>query len=44
MFDKGDETDSDAGEELEEEQFDEDADLYGNVLKKMLPGRNLFQH
>ncbi|CAG9560394.1 unnamed protein product [Danaus chrysippus] len=37
LFDKGDEADSDTGEENEEEPFDEDVDLYTNVLKKILP-------
>lgn len=41
VFDKGDEPDSDTGEENEEEPFDEDVDLYTNVLKKILPG-NLY--
>lgn len=42
VFDKGEEHDSDAEEEKDEEEFDEDADLYSNVLKKMLPGWFLF--
>ncbi|XP_049866241.1 adenylate kinase 7-like [Pectinophora gossypiella] len=37
LFDRGEETDSIAEEENEDEQFEEDADLYSNVLKKMLP-------
>ncbi|KAJ0179940.1 hypothetical protein K1T71_004531 [Dendrolimus kikuchii] len=37
LFDKGEEQDSEAGEEADEEPFDEDTDLYSNVLKKMLP-------
>ncbi|XP_063839606.1 adenylate kinase 7-like [Ostrinia nubilalis] len=37
LFEKGEEQDSDVEEENEEEQFDEDVDLYSNVLKKMLP-------
>ncbi|XP_034824612.2 uncharacterized protein yrt [Maniola hyperantus] len=37
LFDKGDEQDSDTGEDNDKEQFDEDADLYSNVLKKLLP-------
>ncbi|XP_030023448.2 adenylate kinase 7 [Manduca sexta] len=37
LFEKGDEQDSDDGEEPEEEPFDEDVDLYSNVLKKLLP-------
>ncbi|CAK1553644.1 unnamed protein product [Leptosia nina] len=37
VFDKGDEQDSEAGEEADEEKFDEDLDLYSNVLKKLLP-------
>lgn len=38
VFDKGEEQDSDAEDEKDEEEFDEDADLYSTVLKKMLPG------
>ncbi|KOB74470.1 Adenylate kinase 7 [Operophtera brumata] len=37
LFDRGEEQDSEAGEETQEEPFDEDIDLYSNVLKKMLP-------
>ncbi|VVC96462.1 unnamed protein product [Leptidea sinapis] len=37
LFDKGDEQDSDVEEENNEEQFDEDVELYSNVLKKILP-------
>ncbi|XP_073951884.1 adenylate kinase 7-like [Choristoneura fumiferana] len=37
LFDKGEEQDSEAEEENEENQFDEDVDLYSGVLKKMLP-------
>ncbi|XP_063532163.1 adenylate kinase 7-like [Cydia strobilella] len=37
LFDRGEEQDSDAEEENEEDKFDEDADLYSNVLKKILP-------
>ncbi|XP_038210514.1 adenylate kinase 7-like [Zerene cesonia] len=37
LFDRGEEQDSEAGEETEEEPFDEDVDLYSNVLKKLLP-------
>ncbi|CAG9785120.1 unnamed protein product [Diatraea saccharalis] len=37
VFEKGEEQDSDAGEENENDQFDEDLDLYSNVLKKILP-------
>ncbi|CAH2236994.1 jg9487 [Pararge aegeria aegeria] len=37
LFEKGEEQDSDAGLENDEEPFDEDVDLYSNVLKKMLP-------
>ncbi|XP_045493648.1 adenylate kinase 7-like isoform X1 [Colias croceus] len=37
LFDKGEDQDSEAGEETEEEPFDEDVDLYSNVLKKLLP-------
>ncbi|XP_045513960.1 adenylate kinase 7-like isoform X1 [Pieris brassicae] len=37
LFDKGDEQDSEAGEETEEEPFDEDLDLFSNILKKLLP-------
>lgn len=39
VFEKGEEQDSEVEEENEEEQFDEDVDLYSNVLKKMLPGK-----
>lgn len=42
VFEKGEEQDSEVGEEADEEGFDEDADLYSNVLKKMLPGKNIF--
>lgn len=38
VFDKGEEQDSDAEDEKDEEEFDEDADLYSTVLKKILPG------
>lgn len=38
VFEKGEEQDSEAGEETTEEPFDEDVDLYNNVLRKMLPG------
>ncbi|CAH2107413.1 unnamed protein product [Euphydryas editha] len=37
LFEKGDEQDSEGDEENEDDQFDEDIDLYNNVLKKMLP-------
>ncbi|XP_072940492.1 uncharacterized protein Dpy-30L2 [Epargyreus clarus] len=37
LFDRGEEQDSEAEEENLEDQFDEDVDLYTNVLKKMLP-------
>ncbi|XP_047527068.1 adenylate kinase 7-like [Vanessa atalanta] len=37
LFEKGDEQDSDGDEENVEDPFDEDVDLYSNVLKKMLP-------
>ncbi|KAH9644244.1 hypothetical protein HF086_003743 [Spodoptera exigua] len=37
IFEKGDEQDSEAGEETRDEPFDEDVDLYNNVLKKLLP-------
>ncbi|KAL0840428.1 hypothetical protein ABMA28_015683 [Loxostege sticticalis] len=37
LFEKGEEHDSDVEEENEEEQFDEDLDLFSNVLKKLLP-------
>ncbi|XP_026729312.1 adenylate kinase 7-like isoform X2 [Trichoplusia ni] len=37
LFEKGEEQDSEAGEETTEEPFDEDVDLYNNVLRKMLP-------
>ncbi|CAH0627194.1 unnamed protein product [Chrysodeixis includens] len=37
LFEKGEEQDSEAGEETAEEPFDEDVDLYNNVLRKMLP-------
>ncbi|XP_059062153.1 adenylate kinase 7-like isoform X2 [Achroia grisella] len=37
LFDKADEQDSDIGVEKEEEEFDEDIDLFSNVLKKLLP-------
>ncbi|PZC85369.1 hypothetical protein B5X24_HaOG201865 [Helicoverpa armigera] len=37
LFDKGEEQDSDDGEEPDEEAFDEDTELYSNVLKKLLP-------
>ncbi|XP_035458161.2 adenylate kinase 7 isoform X2 [Spodoptera frugiperda] len=37
IFEKGDEQDSEAGEETREEPFDEDVDLYSSVLKKILP-------
>lgn len=39
VFEKGDEQDSEAGEETREEPFDEDVDLYSSVLKKILPGK-----
>ncbi|XP_028032525.1 adenylate kinase 7-like [Bombyx mandarina] len=37
LFEKGDEQDSETGEERNEDDFDEDIDLYSNVLKKLLP-------
>ncbi|XP_026328689.1 adenylate kinase 7-like [Hyposmocoma kahamanoa] len=37
LFERGDETDSVAEEDNEDEQFEEDAELYSNVLKKILP-------
>ncbi|CAH0727771.1 unnamed protein product, partial [Brenthis ino] len=37
LFEKGEEQDSDVDEENEEEEFDEDVDLYSNVLRKLLP-------
>ncbi|XP_063379334.1 adenylate kinase 7-like [Cydia fagiglandana] len=37
LFDRGEEHDSDAEEEDEEDKFEEDADLYSNVFKKILP-------
>lgn len=39
MFEKGEEQDSEVGEEADDEPFDEDTDLYSNVLKKILPGQ-----
>lgn len=41
VFDKGEEQDSEAEEENEENQFDEDVDLYNGILKKILPGRKI---
>lgn len=38
VFERGEETDSVAEEDNEDEQFDEDAELYNNVLRKLLPG------
>lgn len=38
MFEKGDETDSVIEEDNEDEQFEEDTDLFNNVLRKLLPG------
>ncbi|XP_052753558.1 adenylate kinase 7-like [Galleria mellonella] len=37
LFDKGEEQDSDAEEENEEQEFDEDVNLFNNLLKKLLP-------
>lgn len=38
VFERGEEQDSEIREEEDEEPFEEDADLYNNVLKKLLPG------
>ncbi|CAH1644257.1 unnamed protein product [Spodoptera littoralis] len=37
IFEKGEEQESEGGEETRDEPFDEDVDLYSNVLKKLLP-------
>lgn len=45
MFEKGDDEGDDNEEEQKEDEFEEDLNLYDNVLKRLLPGKwlNIFQ-
>lgn len=38
MFEKGEEQDDEGSDIIDADYFEEDADLYSNVLRKLLPG------
>lgn len=38
VFERGNEQDNEGSELIDADYFEEDADLYNNILKKLLPG------